>query len=366
MVAHFGQLNRPALEQVLQKLTSVSVSKLTPTEQFYLRTSLLNSWQAIAFNITADTVDVVVEQRSERWRLIDPVLRQFCQQTLGWQTYPVEVLWLLWLPLAEQLALWRSSLTRPLMQGILGVQGTGKTTLTLILTEILQLMDLQVCRFSIDDLYKTYAERQQLQQIDPRFRWRGPPGTHDLDLGLQVLRQLRQAEFPVAIPRFDKAAYDGAGERTEPELVASADVVLFEGWFVGVRPINPQLFETAPPPLATEADRAFAREVNMRLADYLPLWQQLDRLIVLYPSDYRLSQQWRRQAEQQMKATGKTGMSDAEIDEFVTYFWRSLHPDLFVRPLLHDPNHVDLVIEIDSDHRPSAVYPPSLKPIPER
>lgn len=361
MAAHLSQSNRPELERILQKLTAVSVAELPLTEQAHLRTSLLNSWQATAFNLTADTVDGFVTQRIERWQLVYPVLDQFCQQSLGWPTCPVDLLWLLWLPLAEQLALWRKSLDRPLVQGILGVQGTGKTTLTLILAEILRSMDLQVCCFSIDDLYKTYAERQQLQQIDPRFRWRGPPGTHDLDLGLRVLTQLRRAKFPVAIPRFDKAAHNGAGERTEPELVAAADVVLFEGWFVGVRPIDPQIFDTAPAPIETEADRAFAREVNSRLVNYLPLWQQLDRLIVLYPSDYRLSQQWRRQAEQQMKATGKTGMSDAEIDEFVTYFWRSLHPDLFIRPLLHNPEHVDLVIEIDREHRPSAIYRPAHK-----
>jgi D-glycerate 3-kinase len=88
-----------------------------------------------------------------------------------------------------------------------------------------------------------------------------------------------------------------------------------------------------PALIQTLAERSFARDMNDRLKDYLPLWERLDRLMLLYPIDYRLSQQWRRQAEQQMIATGKSGMTDAQVDEFVEYFWRSLHPELFITPL---------------------------------
>jgi D-glycerate 3-kinase len=50
-----------------------------------------------------------------------------------------------------------------------------------------------------------------------------------------------------------------------------------------------------------------------------------------------------------MIAAGKSGMSDAEIEEFVNYFWRSLHPELFINPLIQSSS-VDLVIEINADH----------------
>lgn len=338
-------------------LTALSETSLSDSHRQLLVNDLLSSWQTEAFQITADTVEDIVEQRLAQMRQVYPGLEEFCQQQLGWAC-PLPTLWHLWLPLAYQLFSWQQALDRPLIQGILGGQGTGKTTLTRILTEILHHFDLQVCALSIDDLYKTYAERQQLQQFDPRFRWRGPPGTHDVELGLKTLQQLRQAKYPVAVPRFDKSLHCGAGDRTEPELISGADVILFEGWFVGARPVNPQAFATAPPPITTDADRDFACEVNRRLQDYLPLWKQIDRLLVLYPSDYRLSQQWRRQAEQQMVASGKSGMSDAEIDQFVTYFWQALHPDLFIQPLLTDTEHVDLVIEIAPNHQPKQIYRP--------
>jgi D-glycerate 3-kinase len=150
--------------------------------------------------------------------------------------------------------------------------------------------------------------------------------------------------------------WQGAGDRTTPEIVEKADIVLFEGWFVGVRPIDPTTFDSAPEPIVTLSDRTFARDINFKLQEYVPLWQLLDRLIVLYPVDYRLSLQWRKQAEQEMIASGKTGMTNEVIEQFVAYFWRSLHPELFIKPLVENPDLVDLVIEINPDHSPGVLY----------
>ena len=156
----------------------------------------------------------------------------------------------------------------------------------------------------------------------------------------------------IEIPRFDKSACGGAGDRTQPELISGADIVLFEGWFVGVEPVvDAQLNEFlagAPFPIVTDADCQFARDMNAKLHDYLPLWKRLDRLIVLYPQDYRISKVWRNQAEQKMMAAGKSGMTEDEINRFVEYFWKALHPELFIQSML-EGDRVDLVIEILSD-----------------
>ncbi|MBE9111222.1 glycerate kinase [Nodosilinea sp. LEGE 07298] len=274
--------------------------------------------------------------------------------------------WQLWLPLALTLKQARDELNAPLIQGVLGGQGTGKTTLTLILRHLLGVMGYKAVGLSIDDLYKTYRDRQQLIQSDPRLRWRGPPGTHDIDLGLVTIAHIRsaKADEAVALPRFDKSLHGGEGDRTEPEWVQDVDILLFEGWFLGARPVDPGCFDHAPAPIATEivteADRQFARDMNAQLSTYLPLWDCLDRLMVLCPADYRLSKQWRKDAEHQMKAQGKAGMSDTTIDEFVEYFWRALHPELFITPLKQDGEHVNLVVEIERDRTPKAIYSPAL------
>ncbi|MHC5759302.1 glycerate kinase [Nostoc sp.] len=319
--------------------------------------ALADKLRAKAFGITPENVDEVIERRSHLLKSVFPAFSQFCQTSL--QIEPKEmlqVLWDLWLPLGIKLASQRQQLERPLIQGILGGQGTGKTTMSKVLSLILDQLGYQTVSLSLDDLYKTYSDRLLLTQQDPRLIWRGPPGTHDIDLGLNVLDQIRQFQSPVMLPRFDKSACGGAGDRTTPETVTNIDIVLFEGWFVGVRPIDPDLFDTAPPPIVTDEDRAFARDLNLRLHGYLPLWEQLDSLIVLYPTDYRCSLEWRKQAEQQMIAAGKSGMSNSEIEQFVNYFWRSLHPQLFIKPLVKDATAVDLVIEIHTDHSFGEVY----------
>lgn len=340
-------------------------SSLTADQQRQLGTWVLQDHlRARAFGIDPGNVSQVVQTRSQLFRSIYPAIAQLCRSRFNIpKTACLETLWNLWLPLAMQLAAHRRALDRPLVQGVLGSQGTGKTTLGAILTLILGHLGYPTLSLSLDDLYKPYTERQHLQQKDPRLVWRGPPGTHDVELGIQILDQLRSGKHSgkgsIQIPRFDKSAQAGAGDRTDPETVTAVEIILFEGWFVGARPVEPAAFATAPPPILTAADRAFAQDMNAKLQDYLPLWQRLDRLLILYLLDYRLSKQWRQQAEHQMIAAGKAGMTDRETDQFVEYFWRALHPDLFIKPLVKAPSWVNLVIEIESDHSPGAVYQPA-------
>jgi len=313
-----------------------------------------------AFGMTPDNVEEVIKERLPIFQAVYPQVLALPSSTNSAAT--LVTLWDFWLPLALQLVSWRQQLARPLIQGILGGQGTGKTTLAAVLSLILEHFGYRTLALSLDDLYKTYDERQRLQQQDSRLIWRGPPGTHDVALGMQVLEQLRQADLKevVLVPRFDKSAYGGIGDRISPEPVVRVDFVLFEGWFVGVRPLEAAVFDAPmPTPINTLGDRLFARDLNDKLQDYLPLWQRLDRLLILYPIDYRLSQQWRRQAEQQMTGSGKAGMTDAQVDAFVEYFWRSLHPELFITPLTKNPNLVDLVVEINPDHSVGNIYQPS-------
>ncbi|MGL5082103.1 MAG: glycerate kinase [Microcoleaceae cyanobacterium] len=316
---------------------------------------LADSKRAAAFGVTPETV---VGHIQERARLFCSVCqhKESLPQIPGWET----LLWQLWLPLTLQLIAQHQSLGRPTVQGILGGQGTGKTTLGAALTQLLNLQGYRTLSLSLDDLYKSYADREQLRQVDPRLIWRGPPGTHDVKIGLQVLDQLRhpQPSQLISVPQFDKSLWQGMGDRIAPKSVTEVDIVLFEGWFVGCRPVNPVVFETAPEPIITTEDRQFAQDMNRKLQDYVPLWERLDRLMVLKPVDYKLSKQWRKQAEHNMIAQGKSGMSDAEVEQFVDYFWKALHPELLIKPLLQNPNLVDLVVEINADHSVGRIYQP--------
>jgi D-glycerate 3-kinase len=335
----------------------IMAEKTDASWQELAQVALADPVRAKALNITTANVTEVIRTQSQLLTSIWPNFSNLCQNTLKTQPQTMlPALWELWLPLGIKLASLRQELGRPLIQGILGGQGTGKTTMSCILSLVLQQLGYRTLSLSLDDLYKTYSDRLALMQQDPRLIWRGPPGTHDIDLGLSLLDQIRQGKSPVMVPRFDKSTYQGAGDRTTPETFTDVDIVLFEGWFVGVRPIPPAAFLSPPAPIFTAEDRKFAADMNIQLANYLPLWQRLDSLIVLYPQDYRCSLAWRKQAEQQMIAAGKSGMTDAQIEEFVYYFWRALHPELFITPLVKSSALVDLVIEINPDHSFGAVY----------
>ncbi len=334
---------------------------------------LKHSDRATAWKIDAENVHTVLATRAQVLQSLHQSL-QNGEVTLplpsSWQAH-TELLWTFWLPFAQQLNAQQTALGRPLIQGILGGQGTGKTTLTQGLSVILSQMGQSTAQLSLDDLYLSYGDRLKLQQSDPRLLWRGPPGTHDIELGIRTLNAVKTAApgSPISLPQFDKSLHQGQGDRTSPILQPAPSIFFFEGWFVGATPLDDALFAdpriTLPSPIETPADRQFARDMNRQLQQYQPLWAMLDSLTVLLQEDYRLSYDWRLQAEQQMRAAGKTGFSDEKIASFVTYFWKALHPELFISPLANQtakaPNgrrKASLVVEIGQGHRLKALYSP--------
>ncbi len=328
-------------------------------------------WPIAPAQLAADNAQaMIVEQLNQRASLLQSTAqlleREGAASTIlsgHWSDWIVP-LWRLWLPLAQQLDSQQKTLGAPFIQGILGGQGVGKTTLTKILQLILKSLGHRMAVLSVDDLYLTYAQRQVLQQQDPRLIWRGPPGTHDVELGMKTLRDIKEAAAgeQVSVPQFDKSLYGGQGDRIPPFTMPAPTILLFEGWLVGTRPVADTLFTkeptALPAPILTSADCAFALDSNRRLQDYLPLWSLLDSLIVLNPVDYRLSQRWRQEAERSMKATGRAGLSDPEIADFVVYFWKALHPELFITPLTCQ-TQTSLVVTIRSDHTVGDIYSPA-------
>lgn len=83
---------------------------------------------------------------------------------------------------------------------------------------------------------------------NPLIQHRGEPSTHDVALGSKVFRALKHRESDIRIPFYDKSMHDGRGDRvpqTEWRLVNGKDddkveVIIFEGWCVGFRPLAEQ------------------------------------------------------------------------------------------------------------------------------
>jgi len=255
-----------------------------------------------------------------------------------------------WRPLADRIADLRFD-ERPRLIGINGAQGSGKTTLCRFLETLLVEHNLRTVTLSLDDLYLTHAERQDLaRHAHPLFATRGVPGTHDVALGEVILDDLL-AGRTAALPRFDKAVDDRAIVRRmiEPPI----DVVLIEGWCLGAVPQPAAALEAPVNALERYEDAAgdWRREVNRRLAtDYAALFARIDLLVMLKVDGFEAVRANRALQERKLAASNPEGaaiMDDAALDRFL------MHYERLTRWMLEEmPGRADLVIEIGPDQRP--------------
>lgn len=206
----------------------------------------------------------------------------------------------------------RASARRPLVAGLSAPQGAGKSTLSAALVRLLdEEFGVHPVSLSIDDFYLPRSEQLALASSFPGNRFlehRGYPGTHDLALGASVLEAL-VAGRPVTLPRYDKSAHGGRGDRSAEAVVENGpvDLVLLEGWMLGFSPVT------------TPLDPALT-VVNEKLSDYSRWTRHLDVLLHLRMHDPSSVVTWRREAEAAMRASGRPGLGDAEVEDYVRRF----------------------------------------------
>jgi D-glycerate 3-kinase len=235
---------------------------------------------------------------------------------------------------------------RPLVFGLCGAQGSGKSTLSRALAHRFP----RTVVLSLDDFYLTHAERMRLaREVHPLLAVRGVPGTHDIGLACAVFAALDRGEA-VPLPRFDKATDD----RVDPALWQLApervDLVIFEGWCVGARPQPEAALEAPVNALEKEDDPAgvWRRYVNAELAGpHQRLFSRIDRLALLRAPSWQQVYAWRLQQEQELRRSGATGeglMDEEGIRTFISYYER------LTRYILDEmPARADLVLQLDVD-----------------
>lgn len=238
----------------------------------------------------------------------------------------------------------------PHVLGISGLQGTGKSTLATQLVAAAGDRGLRGAVLSLDDLYLDHDVRAALaRDVHPLLATRGPPGTHDVALGLSVFEAVR-AGHAVRLPRFDKLG-DRRLPRSAWPTVDGLDLLVFEGWCVGATAQAPAALEA---PLNTlerdeDADGRWRRHCNDALArDYPALWAAIDRLLFLQPPGFDIVPEWRWQQEQALQAAepGRRGMDRAQVARFVQHYERVSRQALRVLP-----GRADVVVTLDAQRR---------------
>ena len=238
--------------------------------------------------------------------------------------------------------------------GLSGGQGAGKSTITGILKFILKKKyGLELCVFSIDDFYKTKAERNKMSKnTHPLFLTRGVPGTHDINLISKTFKSLKKKVFkPVLIPKFDKSIDDRFKKSKWTRVKKAPSVIIFEGWCIGARH---QKDRDLKKPLnfiekKYDTNLKWRKKVNNQLKNnYKKLFNKMDKLVYLKAPSFNHIFQWRLQQEQKLKLTSKNKktMSKSKIREFIMFYER------ITKQMMKDFSNIsDLTIFLDKKHR---------------
>ncbi|HED33874.1 MAG TPA: hypothetical protein ENJ08_06605 [Gammaproteobacteria bacterium] len=245
---------------------------------------------------------------------------------------------------------------RSLIVGINGSQGAGKSTLTKIVSHILeQGFNKNIISFSIDDLYKSQKQRTRLAEtVHPLLCTRGVPGTHNVDLGISIFKQLlNKKSTENKIPVFDKSTDDCLPESQWQKVNNNCDIVLFEGWCVGSIAQSKEQLKSPINELENkqDSDARWRSFVNQQLdGPYAELFSFIDLLIMLEIPDFSNVYEWRKLQEQKLSdsthATKNTAiMTDRELKQFIMHFERITR-----HTLKEMPDRCDILLQLDNSH----------------
>jgi D-glycerate 3-kinase len=243
---------------------------------------------------------------------------------------------------------------QPLLVSINGAQGTGKSTLTTFLKQLIESgFDYRVAAFSLDDFYLTRYEREQLaQHIHPLLITRGVPGTHDLNLMEQVILALQDRQ-PCVVPGFNKAIDDRTDESGWTVYRKPVDIILFEGW------CNNSPVQTAGD-LATPINALEEKEdpegvwrdyVNEKLKEYHQrVFDLTDMCIMLKAPDFEHIYEWRLLQEQKLRDSLPANQHNRLMDEIRLRRFIQHYERISRHTLRYLPDLADVVIPIAPDH----------------
>ena len=255
----------------------------------------------------------------------------------------------------------KSNKKSPLIIGLAGGQGTGKTTIASLIRLILtKYFKLKVFKISIDDFYKTRNERKKISKsIHPLLMIRGVPGTHDYKIIYEFFKKIKNKKIAkFRLPKFDKSKDERYNKKFWYKIDSKPDVIIFEGWCVGAKSQKNSKLIKSINSLEKISDQNFVwrKYVNLQLKkNYKNLFKQIDEIIYLKANNFKILQKWRIKQEKVLwlKSKNKRSlriMNRSDIINFMQTYQR------ITQNMFKDaPKYASIVIKLNSNHQINSI-----------
>ena len=252
---------------------------------------------------------------------------------------------------------------KPYFVGLAGGQGTGKTTISSIIKIILiKYFKLKVFKISVDDFYKTRKDRVSLsKKVHPMLLTRGVPGTHDINEMLNFFRKIKSKKFEsLKAPCFNKAVDDRYSKKYWYNIKERPDVIIFEGWCVGAKPVSDKSLKRSINSMEKLKDTklVWRKYVNQQLKlKYKNLYSQLNCLIYLKAKNFNLLQKWRLKQEYKLRLKNKKRSKNKIMNKEDIFNFMQTYQRITENMFRTVPKFASIVMHLNSNHQiKSTVY----------
>ena len=236
---------------------------------------------------------------------------------------------------------------RPTLLGVSALPGCGKSTLCSWAKTASHQLGWRVEHLSLDDFYWPAEVLEQSMAGNPWQVPRALPGSHDLATMENALREWRRTGV-ISAPRFNKSLREGRGDR-QGSTTAKAEIVVLEGWFLGVASKQDQ--GQSEDRGLSEAERSWRLKAIHALDGYKGIWAQIDDLWHLRASQSEASSRWKEQQLITLKHQSGVDFNRGDLSDFNRMVQTAL-PSLWMQQL----DKASVVVDLSNTRRVEKIH----------
>ena len=227
---------------------------------------------------------------------------------------------------------------------IAGSQGSGKSTLSLQIKKYFKkYYSKNVVILSIDDFYLSAHQRKLLAKKYKTnlFETRGVPGTHNLKLLSQTIRNLKNNKFRLFLPVFDKVSDNRKKYRRK---VNKADLIILEGWCVGSKPIAPNYLKKNINDLEKieDSNLLWRTAYNKALVEYQKVFKKFNYFVFIKIPNWKFVIDWKYKQELGLRSSNSNNQLKKKLYRFIQ-FYEKLSKWMY----LTSPSYCNVLITLD-------------------